>query len=106
MRKYVLTSPAFDGELKFGYNSENILVFFENNAELKSEHLDYFITNFPFVADALPKIVNKGKLTEVTDLSFERFWNEYNYKVGDKKKATKLWNQLQESEVRFSAVLF
>ena len=29
------------------------------------------------------------------DLSFEAFWTRYGYKVGDKKKATKLWNEMK-----------
>lgn len=98
MRKYVLTSPGFKGELIFGYNSEQVLVHFENNAELEAPHLDYLKRNFPFVADELPKVVRKGKLTEITDLSFTKFWADYSYKVGNKARAEKLWNKLQESE--------
>jgi len=98
MRKYVLTSPGFTGELIFGYNSENILVHFENKAELKSEHLSYLQRNFPFVNDELPKIAKKGRITEITDLGFERFWNEYGAKVGNKKQTEKLWVELQESD--------
>ena len=98
MRKYVFTSPSFEGELIFGYSSENVLMFFENNAILKDEQLQYLTRNFPFVADQLPKIVNKGKLKEITDLTFDKFWADYGYKVGNKSRAEKLWNKLQEIE--------
>lgn len=98
MRKYVLTSPGFTGELIFGYNSEGILVLFENSAELQTAHLQYLQRNFPFVADELAKVVQKGKLTEITDLSFDKFWKEYAYKVGNKARTEKLWIKLQESE--------
>ena len=98
MRKYVLTSPEFEGELIFGYNTEGVLVFYENKAELKTEHLVWLSGHFPHVSDHLPRIVRKGKITEITDLSFERFWNEYGFKVGNKKRAEKLWVALQESE--------
>ena len=98
MRKYVLTSPDFTGELIFGYNSEGVLVYFENKAELQDAHWLYLSKNMPFVDTELPSIVKKGKLTEITDLSFERFWTDYKLKIGNKARAEKLWNGLQESE--------
>ena len=32
------------------------------------------------------------------DVSFDRFWNQYGYKVGNKARAAKLWNALPEME--------
>jgi hypothetical protein len=32
------------------------------------------------------------------DLSFESFWERYNHKVGNKKRAERLWNQLSKKE--------
>lgn len=32
------------------------------------------------------------------DLSFEKFWNTYNYKVGNKGKAQKLWKLLNQED--------
>lgn len=32
------------------------------------------------------------------NLTFERFWNQYAYKVGNKARAVKLWNALPEME--------
>lgn len=98
MRKYVLTSPDFTGELIFGYNSEGVLVYFENKADLQDAHWQYLSKNMPFVDTELAGIVKKGKLTEITDLSFARFWAAYNNKVGNKKRAEKLWVALQENE--------
>lgn len=98
MRKYVVVSPEFEGEMIFGYDSEEVLIYYENNAELKHEHMIWLSRNFPFTAKDLPKIVRKGKITEITDLSFARFWKDYGLKVGNKKRAEKLWIALSESE--------
>lgn len=32
------------------------------------------------------------------DVTFDRFWNQYAYKVGNKARAVKLWNALPEME--------
>jgi len=98
MRKYVVTSKFFEGEMVYGYNSEGILVFFENKAELQTEHLNWLFKNFPVVDNQLPKTFPKSKITEATDLTFEAFWEAYAYKVGDKRAAAKAWRQLGESE--------
>ncbi|MBN1250671.1 MAG: hypothetical protein JXA16_00950 [Bacteroidales bacterium] len=98
MRKYLITSPEFTGELIFGYDSEGILKYYENNAELKIEHLRWLHRHFPVVDSVLPDIVKKGKLQEITDLSFDNFWVEYNFKVGNKQMAEKLWYKLSEAE--------
>ncbi|OQY03228.1 MAG: hypothetical protein B6I20_05475 [Bacteroidetes bacterium 4572_117] len=98
MRKYVLTSPDFTGELIFGYNTEGVLVFFENNAVLQNAHWQYLSKNMPFVDTELNGLVKKGTVTEITDLTFARFWKEFNHKVGNKKRTEKLWVALQESE--------
>ncbi len=98
MRKYVLTSKRFEGSLIFEYDAEGILVCFKREAELDIEQMQYLQRNFPFVDTQLQYVVGKGEITEVTDLSFGRFWNDYAYKVGNKNKAEKLWLQLSESE--------
>lgn len=98
MRRYAVTSPNFEGEMIFGYDSEGVLKYYENNAELQTEHLIWLSRNFPFSDVDLPKIVKTGKIKEITDLSFERIWKDYAFKVGNKARAEKLWYKLSESE--------
>lgn len=98
MRRYVITSPEYTGEMIFGYDNEGVLKYYENNAELKTEHMVWLARNFPFADSDLPKIVSKGKVTEITDLSFEKFWKDYDYKVGNKKAVERLWYRLSESD--------
>jgi hypothetical protein len=98
MRKYIVTTPAVTGDLTFEYDATGILVSFHNNAELKEEHCKWLYRHFPFVDDELPHTFPKSKITEVTDLTFERFWREYDMKVGNKTRTEKLWNALPEAD--------
>jgi len=85
--------------MRFGYNEEGILVKFENSAVLNDEQLIYVRNHFPFVIDELQTLAGKtGMLTEVTDISFDRFWTEYNYKKG-KIAAFKEWKKLSSDEM-------
>jgi len=95
MRKFSLTSPAFTGEMIFGYDAEGVLKFYENNAELKTEHLIWLSRNFPFDLSDLINITKKGTIREITDLSFEKFWELYDYKLS-KIQAIKAWEKLNE----------
>ncbi len=98
MRKYVLTSNKFTGSLVFEYDLNGILTGFKNEAELSNEQIFFLHTHFPFKEGHLSIAAGSGTITEITDLSFERFWNDYAYKVGDKSKTRKLWKELSESE--------
>lgn len=98
MRKYAVTSPSFTGEMIFGYNTEGILFYYENNAMLETEHLVWLSQHFPFLDTQLSMIIKNGKITEITDLSFAKIWHDYGFKVGNKARAEKLWNKLQVSE--------
>jgi len=55
-----------------------------------------------FIPKCLPELERaKGpsvKITEVeTDLSFEAFWELYDHKVGNKKRAQSAWNKLNDN---------
>jgi len=98
MRKFVVEGVLFTGQLVFGYNSENICIFFSNEAELRTDQLVWLSRNFPFTDDRLPVTFPKSKIKEITDLSFQNFWNVYDYKTGGKEIAEKQWNTLSEAD--------
>lgn len=55
--------------------------------------------NFPLSLKRIEqyKTLANVKVTEVLpDLSFDSFWKAYNYKVGKKARAERLWNALDE----------
>jgi hypothetical protein len=97
MKEYLFTSQTFAGYLKFVYDSEGVLVKFENNATLNDTQLFYLSKNFPFAESDLAVVLDKGKIQEVTDLTFERFWNEYGLKK-DRIQAEDYWRKMPENE--------
>lgn len=100
--KYLLTSPKIEGDLLFTYDQRGALVEYKCNAELTDKQAVFVFQNFPFAEDQLqnlPKLFPVFTLKPVTqDLSFEAFWERYEYKVGNKKRAEKLWDQLPDSD--------
>lgn len=97
MKEFIYTSKHFVGYMKFGYDAEGILVNFENNAILDDKQLLFLSRAFPFVQSDLLKITGKGKLEDCTDLTFDRFWTEYDYKK-DKDMAEKQWRKMNDDE--------
>lgn len=98
MRQYLFQSPLFSGQITLGYNENGILIKFINEAELSEMQLNYFTSHFPFRIDNLDFIKGKsGIITEITDISFEHFWNEYGYKKG-KLKAEINYKKLTDGE--------
>ncbi len=93
-----MTSPNFSGQMIFGYDSEGVLKYYQNDADLEVSHMVWLGNNFPFHVDDLPRIVMKGSIKEITDLTFEYFWKEYNNKVGNRAQAEKLWRKLNDSD--------
>jgi len=95
--KWAFTSKQFVGTLTFGYDDEDVLIEFQNEAELSLVQQQFLRTNFPFVRTDLEKILgSSGTIREVIDISFDRFWTEYDKKV-NKKRAEKLFYTLSET---------
>lgn len=99
--KYLVTSPKMAGSMVMEYDDAGTIRKWHNNAEMTDEQLGFLISNFPVTQRFLESMGTKGifKLKEVpADLSFAAFWEAYAYKVGDKKRAEKLWKLLSEEE--------
>lgn len=101
MKRYMVTSNSFDGELVFKYDLNSLLIAFEIQATLTPSQRDWFFKNLPLNEQTLvvawPKASKTMRVQEVPeDLSFETFYNRYAYKVGDKKKCQKLWANLTD----------
>jgi len=101
MQNFSLTSERFSGEILFTYNEACELDCFEIRAEITSEQRDWLYQHLPTTLTQLQQFLNvKGSTMKVTqiepDLSFERFYRLYNYKVG-KKEAEKAWERLSKA---------
>lgn len=104
MQKYIITSEAFKGYILLTYK-DYYLVAMEIQADMTKEHLDWFFTNLQlhskFVKVFMDKINQSGiwKMSKYKEeITFENFWEQYNYKVGNKKRAHIYWNKMNDSE--------
>ncbi len=99
--KYLLSTNKLKGELLFEYGEDGIIAEFTCQAKLTEEQLIWLSKNFPVTESTLISQSKRfgwqlKKIEE--DLSFESFWERYNHKVGNKKRAERLWNQLSKKE--------
>jgi len=101
MSTFIFTHRDFPGKLTFKYNEAGILKTFEVEGGLSDARWEFVLTNFPVDQSQLPRFekLSQGKIILVPeDLSFGAFWTKYNYKVGNKPRAEKLWNLMSEAE--------
>lgn len=102
MKKYVVTSTGFIGELIFKYDLNSDLIGFEIQATLSDDQRKWYFRNLPFREQQLtidwPKQSKTIKVVEVPeDLSFDTFWKKYGFKI-DKMDAEKVWQKMSDEE--------
>jgi hypothetical protein len=89
----------------FAYDDEGVLINFENHATLSTKQLLFLKENFPFAWQDLSRLNGKhAKIEEHVDITFENFWETYNYKRG-KIKAKEVWNKLSD-DAKFKAISY
>lgn len=99
---YILTGKKTGVKVVFKYFSNGLLRQFEIEGQVTADHLHYIFWNedfpFPYKEDLIDQVGKLGafSISKVhEDLTFERFWLLYNYKVS-KKRAESLWNKLSK----------
>lgn len=88
--------------MSFTYNLNGHLIAFKAEPEdMANTSLIWMYKNFPFFETNIARfrtieglIVTKTSL----DISFDSFYNTYGYKVGNKKRAMKLWDAMNETD--------
>ena len=103
MKKFILQSQKFEGEVVFGYDDDGRLVEYTSRAELSEAQITFLFGHFPFnEADLKALTAGKGNESKVVplveDYSFDEFWDAFAHKVGNKGKAEKLWEKLTPAE--------
>lgn len=110
-KKYILTSDHFTGEVTFEYNLKGFLkvVKIGEVRGMSKSIFDWLWANLPTstqMMEEYKKTAGNFKISEVpVDLSFERFWSEYNNKVGKKKMTENAWNKLSQKD-KIAALLY
>ena len=100
MKKLVLTSPKFAGQLVFGYGDTGLLLYYLNETDLDHKKNEWLLPNLPIHEVHLLSLKAKleGTLTEVPmDLSFEAWWLEYNRKI-NRKRSEPLHDKLDDAD--------
>jgi hypothetical protein len=103
----IVSAPQMDGNIIFKYDLDGHLRVMENNMKTDNpEIIKFFATHVPFKEPWLIKLFHlvKERLKFKVhvqildaDLSFQSFWDAYNYKKG-KFEAEREWNKLNEAE--------
>lgn len=104
MKKYLLTSSKWDGEIEVVYNDLNLMVSIDiSRADLAEKQQIYFLRDLPREMAELEILKQKSPTLVVTEVvqevSFEKFWNHYDEKIrSSKKRAEKAWNKLNKTD--------
>jgi hypothetical protein len=111
MKKFILTSDAWSGEITLEYDDLHLLINMNlKEAELSEEQHLWFLRNMPRELAELQKLLDKSKSAKLTEapqeVTFEMFWDAYDEKVrSSKKKALKVWSRMTDAN-RLKAYLF
>jgi hypothetical protein len=102
MRTFLITSPAFTGDIKVQYNDLDMLINCDlQNAQLSQQQHTWFLKRIPTALEDLQLLIrnSNARMVEVNqEITFESFWNRYNDKVrSSRKKAEKIWNRLSKA---------
>lgn len=99
MTKLQIKNPTTGVALTVGYNSHDVLCFFEvtdneMNLEALQKALRFAGLKSEFMANCKAHNLTIVEIAE--DLSFEAFWKRYDYKQG-KVKAAQEWNKINDA---------
>lgn len=101
-KTYIITSASNNGEIVLKYNLNGFLIGLEITAQLEEQqYRRLFITKELFLqqnAETMCKEPNSKIKIVPEDLSFERFWNEYDCKVGKRVMTENTWKRMNKRE--------
>ncbi|WP_185872555.1 hypothetical protein [Blattabacterium cuenoti] len=108
-KKYILTSHLFKGEIIFEYDLNGVLrkLFFPKNLSLSHYiWIGKYLPYNEFIIKKMKTMIGSFSIKEIpVDLSFQRFWTDYKYKVGKKQFAENIWNNMSICD-RIKALLY
>ena len=103
MRKFELTSPAFEGCVTYGFDdtTDRLVMVDMSSVPLSAELWNCIWSNLPATSKAIGKVKGRtGVITElVEDITFEMFWKRYDDKARSSKvKTQRAWDKMPERE--------
>ncbi|WP_341652474.1 hypothetical protein [Blattabacterium cuenoti] len=101
-KQYIFKSRLVSGDIIFKYDLNGFLreVIFPERLSLS--HYIWIGKYLPYNESIITKMKKSRasfSIEEIpSDLSFNRFWTDYKYKIGKKKMAENIWNQMSLSD--------
>ena len=103
MKKLILTSSQFTGEIHVLYFDSKLVQFDLQQAEITDIQIDFLKKRVPVEFVNIESFINSFEsktlivIEEGYKVSFEEFWNKYNQKR-NKERAIKLWDKLSVAD--------
>lgn len=107
MKKYIITSPRFTGQIDVLYASPQgeipgkLLYISFTKCDVSEEQIEYFKSKLPAVfRENFMEAFGSSKLTVLEEgytVNFEEWWERYNLKH-NKARCIALWNKLSEAD--------
>jgi hypothetical protein len=104
MKRYLITSAAFTGEIQVLYGQDAKLLYIDFlNCEMTEEQISFFKNALPvyYSDDNFNKAFASAKSINIQEqgyrISFDQFWSKYNMKR-NRLRCEKLWTKLSEAD--------
>ena len=96
--KFLLKHKKYEGSIIFTFDEQGRCIAFAFDCNITMELWSFIFDIFPLRIETLQHNAFKNfqKIEVPTDISFTAFWTTYNYKIGNKERAKKLWELLDE----------
>ena len=105
MKRFIITSPAFTGEINVLYGIDHKLQFVDfMKSDLTDSQIEFFKSNLPaqfqLSSQELLGFFGTARLN-ITDekyfVGFEQFWNRYDLKR-NRDRCEKIWSKLSQAD--------
>lgn len=106
MKKFVLTSPKFTGQIIIGYGTDGVMVYYSNDATFTFKQHVWFLNRMPFMENQIHELAKAAscELLEVPqDTTFETFYNTYD-KKRNANRCKPLYEKLADND-KLKAIL-
>ena len=102
MKRFIITSPRFAGEINVLYGLDNKLQFIDfMKCDLSEKQVAFFKNKLPvFYSEKFMEAFGVSKLNVMEEgyvVTFDQFWNRYNLKR-NRERSLKLWNKLSVAD--------
>lgn len=102
---YILTSKQFEGYVLFEFDKDGLLCRYDNSeAELNEEQRVWLLKKLPRHLDEVKAVLANSRHAKlvrqrVKSVTFDMFWDKYNYKSRSSKKVAKTrWKRLSQND--------